>query len=244
MQLVAADLHLLPPFQQGRLGDVGVAEAVVVAVGILLHGALQRLGNADIVNDQSALLAREHAVHAGDGLHQVVAAHGLIDVHRGQRGHVEARQPHVSDDGYLHRVVVVLELAGQLLLVGFVANDLLPVFGVLVRTAHHHLHFLRPPGAELQYLAIDLDGDGAGQRHDHRLARQFLSAVVLVVVDNIPCQRVMVASSPSSTSSRLCSCLAFLICSSVAPSSPRWSNSSLRSFIVSSSRRRFTTRLS
>lgn len=190
MQLVAADLHLLPPFQQGRLGDVGVAEAVAVAVGILLHGALQRLGNADIVNYQSALLARKHTVHAGDGLHQIVAAHGLIDVHRGQRGHVEARQPHVSDDGYLHRVVVVLELAGQLLLVGFVANDLLPVFGVLVRTAHHHLHFLRPPGAELQYLAIDLDGDGAGQRHDHRLARQLLSAVVLVVVDNIPCQRV------------------------------------------------------
>ena len=51
MQLVSADLHLLPPFQQGRLGDVGVAEAVAVAVGILLHGALQRLGYADVVND-------------------------------------------------------------------------------------------------------------------------------------------------------------------------------------------------
>ena len=51
----------------------------------------------------------EHAVHARDGLHQPVAAHRLVDVHRVQARRVEAGEPHVAHDHELERVGRVLE---------------------------------------------------------------------------------------------------------------------------------------
>ena len=190
MKLVSADFHLFLPFHQGGLGDVGVSEAAAVTVGVLLHGTLQRLRNAYVIHYQSAFLAREHSVHSGYCLHQVMTAHRLIYVHGGERRNIEAREPHVSYDGDFHLIVVVLEFPCQFLLVGFVADNRLPVFGVLVRTAHHHLNFLRPLGAKFQHLAVDFDGDASGQRYDHCLAGEFLRTVFLVVLHNIPYQRV------------------------------------------------------
>ena len=59
---------------------------------------LQLVGEAEVVDDQAARLVAEHAVHAGDRLHQPVAAHRLVDVHRVQARRVEAGQPHVAHD--------------------------------------------------------------------------------------------------------------------------------------------------
>ena len=190
MQLVSADFHLFLPFHQGGLGDVGVAEAAAVTVGVLLHGTLQRLRNAYVIHYQSAFLAREHSVHPGYCLHQIMTAHRLIYVHGGERRNIEACKPHVSYDGDFHLIVVVLEFSCQFLLVGFVADNRLPVFRVLVRTAHHHFYFFRPTGAKLQHLAVDFDGDVSGQRYDHRLAGEFLRSVFFVVLHDILYQRV------------------------------------------------------
>jgi hypothetical protein len=57
---------------------------------------LQPLGNADIVHNQTAGLAANHPVHAGDGLHQALALHGLVHIHRGHARRVEAGQPHIQ----------------------------------------------------------------------------------------------------------------------------------------------------
>ena len=116
MQLVTAEFHLFLPFHLGGLGDVGVSEATAVSVGVLLHGILQCLRNTYVIHYQStflllAILGLKHSVHSGYGLHQVVAAHRLIHIHGGKRWNVKSREPHISHDGYLHRVVVVLELA-------------------------------------------------------------------------------------------------------------------------------------
>ena len=141
---LAADVEFLLPLHEGGLGDVGVAETLLVALRILLHGCLEGLGDADVIDDETTFLAGENAIDTGNGLHEVVAAHRLIDVHGGERRHIEAREPHVAHDGNLHRVVVVLELLRQLLLVVVVADDLLPVLGVLVARRHHDLHLVGP----------------------------------------------------------------------------------------------------
>ena len=185
MDELAADVEFLLPLHEGGLGDVGVAETLLIALRVLLHGSLECLGDADVIDDETTFFAGEDAIDACNGLHEVVAAHGLIDVHGGERRHIEAREPHVAHDGNLHRVVVVLELLRQLLLVVVVADDLLPVLGVLVARRHHDLHLVGPRGAQFEYLAVDLDGDAACQRHDHRLAREFLGAVLLVVADDV-----------------------------------------------------------
>ena len=161
----------------------------------MLHGSFQSLGNAHIVDNQSALLlfaivSFKHTVHTGYCLHQIVTAHRLVNIHGGERRHVKTREPHVAHDGNLHWVVIFLKLGSQLLLVRLVANNLLPVVGVLVRAAHHHLHLLRPRGAQLQHLAVNLYRDLSGQSHDHCLAGQQLCTVLLIVVYDVSHQRV------------------------------------------------------
>jgi hypothetical protein len=42
----------------------------------------QFIGQAEIIDDEAAGLVLEHAVDAGDGLHQPMAAHRLVDIHR------------------------------------------------------------------------------------------------------------------------------------------------------------------
>ena len=148
------------------------------------------MGNADVVDNQAPFLTWENTVYTGDGLHQVVPAHGLEHIHRSERRYVESREPHITHNGYLHRVVVVLELTGQFLLVGFGTDDVLPLFGVLVVGGHHHLHFLLPFGAEFQHLLVYLDAHTTGQRHNHGLARQVVGTVFFVMGDDVTHQRI------------------------------------------------------
>ena len=75
----------------------------VVAQGILRQRLAQALEHAVVVHDHAEVLARIHAVGAGDGLHQGVGLHRLVDVERGQALHVEAGQPHGADDGDAER---------------------------------------------------------------------------------------------------------------------------------------------
>ncbi len=53
-------------------------------VGVVGERLLELVGDAEVVDDQAARLVAEDAVHAGDGLHQPVPAHRLVDVHRVQ----------------------------------------------------------------------------------------------------------------------------------------------------------------
>ena len=56
------------------------------------------------------MLAGEDAVGAGDGLHQRVVAHRLVEIDRRAARRVEAGQPHGADEHQPQRVVGVLEL--------------------------------------------------------------------------------------------------------------------------------------
>ena len=103
------------------------------------EGLLELVGQAEVIDDQAAGLVPEDAVDPGDGLHQAVALHRLVDVHRVQAGGVEAGQPHVADDHQLERVVGVLEPLGQSLAARLVADVRLPFELVRRRAGHDDL---------------------------------------------------------------------------------------------------------
>ena len=122
-----------------RFGPVPVARAssllafaglTLVVLRILAKGALQVLGDADIVDDQPRGLVAKDSVHPGDGLHQPVAPHRLVDVHRVHGGTVEAGQPHVPHDHQLQGVLRILRPLGQQVAPGLSPNMRLPGFRV------------------------------------------------------------------------------------------------------------------
>src|SRR5690606_41917641 len=60
------------------------------ALGVGRQRPLQVGGDANVVNNESALLVFVHTVYAGDGLYEVVAAHRLVDIQRVEYGRVKA----------------------------------------------------------------------------------------------------------------------------------------------------------
>ncbi len=117
-----------------------------------------------------------------------MTCHRFVNVHRGERRHVKAGQPHIHNDGDFQRVVVVLELLCHFVLVTFVADYFPPLFGVVVAGGHNHADLFRPLRAHGENPMVNLHRYGAGVGYNHRLARQFVLAVFFVVLHNVVAQ--------------------------------------------------------
>lgn len=108
---VTDDLDLLDEQRNGlALVD---ANLVLAAVGVDGQRLAQVLGQPEIVDDEPTFLASEDTIDPGDGLHQPVPAHRLVNIHGVHRGDVEASQPHVPDDDQPQRIVRVLVPPGD-----------------------------------------------------------------------------------------------------------------------------------
>ena len=134
----AADLVLLQHHGDGLL-LVDRRLSCAAALGVGRQRLLQLVREAQVIDDQPARLVLEDAVHARNGLHQPVAAHRLVHVHRVQARRVEAGQPHVAHDDDLERVVRVPEPLRQRLAPRLVADVRLPRERVGRRAGHHDL---------------------------------------------------------------------------------------------------------
>ena len=86
-----------------------LAAIAFIAEGILGQGLAQALEHAVVVDDQAEVLARVAPVGAGDGLHQGMGLHRLVDIKSRQALHVETGQPHGADDGDTKRMFRILE---------------------------------------------------------------------------------------------------------------------------------------
>ena len=135
----AGDPVLLQHDRDG-LRRVDARVAFAAALGVGGERVLQLIGEAEIIDDQAAGLVAENAVHAGDGLHEAVAAHRLVGIHRVQARGVEAGQPHVAHDDDAERVFAVFEAVGQLAALVLVADVRLPIGPVVGAAGHHDLH--------------------------------------------------------------------------------------------------------
>ncbi len=97
MEKAEADLVFLQ-HQGDRLGLVD--RGLPCASGLRIDGErlFQLVGEAEVVDNQPAGLVPEHPVDARDRLHEAVAPHRLVDIHRVQARRVEASEPHVAHD--------------------------------------------------------------------------------------------------------------------------------------------------
>ena len=138
VQHVARDAVLLQQQRDGLPRVVGrTARAATLGVGG--EGVLQLVGQAQVINHQTTGLVAEHAIHPRNRLHQPMALHRLVGIHRVQAGRIEPGEPHVPHDDDAERVAAVLEAVGELRAPVLVADVRLPV-GAIVRAAgHHHL---------------------------------------------------------------------------------------------------------
>jgi len=173
---VAHDLVLLKQHRHGlTLVDAGL---VLVGPGILGECRFQVLGDADVIHDQAGRLVAEHPVDAGDGLHQAVSAHWLVDVQGVHAGRVEAGQPHVTHDRQPQRVLRITGALGQEITPRLVADVLLPRNRVGRRAGHHDLDApggvvaAVPIGAQLDDLVVERHADAPAHAHHHRLAME------------------------------------------------------------------------
>ena len=84
--------------QDNQLVDILRWELRAVITGrVLRQRSLHVLEHIDIVHDDAAGLTGIHAVGAGDGLHQCVSLHRLVQIECGQVFHIKTRQPHGTD---------------------------------------------------------------------------------------------------------------------------------------------------
>ena len=155
----------------------------------------QLIGEAEVIDDESAGLVPENTVHAGDGLHEAVALHRFVGIHRVEAGRVEAGQPHVAHDHDAEGVFAILESLRQSAALGLVADVRLPIGAVVGTARHHDLHhallFLLgfavvvrgtgPLGTEADQLIVEIDADAAAHAHDHGLAVHRLPAALKVL---------------------------------------------------------------
>ena len=184
---VATDRQFFQELRIGGFPDIHVAVFLLVAFGVVLHGAFKGVGYAYIVNNQSANLVFIYSVYACDCLHQVISAHGFIHIHSGKARHVKTGEPHVYDDYDFERVGVILKALCHLLNMGLIAYDVEPPLGVLIAHGHDNteLALVLPRRSQFAYALIYSHGSGARIRDNHRLAGEFVRTVGLVVLYDV-----------------------------------------------------------
>ena len=92
IEAVVHGLHDLVLLKQhgNRFGliDPGLT---LIGTGILAESVFKVLGDPDVIDNEASGLVAENPVYPGNGLHQSVALHGLVDIHRMHRRRVEPR---------------------------------------------------------------------------------------------------------------------------------------------------------
>ena len=190
MQQISADFQLLPELRISHFGNIGIAVVLLVPGSVVVHCLLQCRGNTNIVDDKTALLVPEDTIYPGDRLHEVVAGHRFIYVHRCQRRHIKAGKPHIHHDNDLQRTGIIFKLLGKFFFITFIADDFAPLFRILVALGHHNSDLFCPARTKLQNALINLHRYSAGVGNDHRLARKKIRAVILVMIQDIKDQGI------------------------------------------------------
>ena len=91
IEQVSANFQLFKELGICRLADISVSVVLLVSGGVVVHGLLQSSRYTHIVNDKTAFFVFEYAIDTGDGLHQIVSSHRLIDIHGCKGWNIEAR---------------------------------------------------------------------------------------------------------------------------------------------------------
>lgn len=153
--------------------------------GVFARCFFERRSDANVIHHDAAGLVAENAIHARDGLHQVVSLHWLVHVQRMQRGNVRACQPHVADDDEFQRVVNVFETRFDFF-AAFFGGDMprfVPRGWVLRQIACHYDFDLSrvvgtrvPFGAQRDNFIKEGNANAAAHANNHTFALQRFGA--------------------------------------------------------------------
>ena len=91
----------------------GTARASTLRVR--LEGPFQVLCQSQVVYHQTTRFVLEHPIDTGDGLHEAVSAHRLVNIHSVQARRVKTRKPHIPHQHDLQRIARVSEPLGKFL---------------------------------------------------------------------------------------------------------------------------------
>ena len=145
--------------------------------GVLRQGVFQIIRNPDVIDDQAARLILEHPIDAGNGLHQIMARHRLVHIHRVHGRHIKAGQPHIAHNDDFQRVILVFHPFCQQFATSFVADVLLPVLRIGGRTGHDNFNnsvsiaITVPLRPQCDNRVVQVDGNSPGHRHHHGFAK-------------------------------------------------------------------------
>ena len=98
------------------------------------------LFNANVVHYQTFLFAFKGAVHARDGLDQVVAGDGFVDIDGVEKRYIKTGEPHVYDNGNAEVAFGFFELSVQLFAVIGAAEHVVQIFLVVLAAGHDELY--------------------------------------------------------------------------------------------------------
>ena len=116
MEQVDTDFKLVTECYESSLRDVGITIVVLIPLRVFLHRLLKSRSNTYVIDNQAALFILEDTVDPCNSLHEIVSCHRLENIHCRKRGDIESCEPHIDNNGNLHRIVIVLELLCQLFL--------------------------------------------------------------------------------------------------------------------------------
>ncbi len=185
MEQFFADLKFFLELGISCLANVHFPEVFLVSASIVFHGFLESGGNADVVDNKTAFFVLKDAIDSGNGLHQVVAGHGLVHIHGSEARDIKPCEPHIHHNGNLKGILVILEPACQLLSVGCVADDPLPLFRILIAACHDDFHLLFPVGTQGEDLLVDLHGNRTIVGNDHGFPGEVVLTVLFIVCHNV-----------------------------------------------------------
>ena len=72
----------------------------------------------------------------------------------------------------------------------FGADDLAPILGIAVAVRHNNADCFLPIWTQFQNAPVDFYGNGAAVSDDHRFSRQEVCAILFVMFNNIPAERI------------------------------------------------------
>ncbi len=98
-------------------------------------------------------------------------------------------KPHINDDGNLHGIIVIFEFARKFFFVVFGANDLLPIFRIVVAAGHNDADLLLPVRTHFHKATINFHGNRARVCHDHGFTGEQIRSAAFIVLNNVIHQR-------------------------------------------------------
>ena len=144
MEFITTYCKLLHKLRICNLCYIRISVILFISGCIVIHRLFQCGSNTNIIDNKSTFLVTENTIYTCNRLHQIVSCHRLIYIHSSKRRYIKSCQPHINNNGYLHRAVVIFELLCKFIPMMLVSNNLSPFLRIIISGSHNNAYLLSP----------------------------------------------------------------------------------------------------